>query len=189
MGGEGRTMRVRVLAMLALSLLPPAAAAPAHAEPVTPRHPAGLRHAYAWARRARREPRQTDQGALRRHSRARSEAARRRHQAARDSRQGLGRHRRCRLRDRELLVGQAPRRFAVRGLPLRPRRQDLSRLVRAGQRPEALSGDVRPRRARRSMSCRAPSAAPRPAAGSPRRSRPPGTSTACACASSGSAAG
>ncbi len=37
---------------------------------------------------------------------------------------------RCGLRHRELLGGQAPRRFLVLRLPLRARRQDLSRLVR-----------------------------------------------------------
>ena len=175
--------------MLALMLLPAGRAWAADAEPVTPRHARGLWHASSGPRRAGREARQTAQGALGRRLAARPEAAGGRHQARRDPRQGLERRRRCRLRHGELLGGQASRRGAVLGLPLRPRRQGSisigSRTATAGsstRRCTTMPGS-------RSTSCLAPSAAPKPAAGSPRRSRPRTTSRACACAFSGSAAG
>ncbi len=120
---------------------------------------------------------------------ARLEAARRRHRARRDPRQGLGRQGRCRVLNGELLGGQAPRRRPVCRLSLRPRRQDLSRLVRERQRPVALPGDVRP--CRSEGACRALRLRRRrvQAAGSPRKSRARTTSKACACASSVSAQG
>ena len=110
------------------------------------RHACRLRHASAWARRARVPACQAGEAALRRRARARPETARRRHPAAGDPRQGVARQRRRRLLHRELLGGEDTRRGAVRGLPLRPRRQGLCRVVLRRQWPEALSGDVRPGR-------------------------------------------
>ena len=140
-------MRAAALAMLALALPPLVAAKPARAEPVTlvtplayGTHLPGLGEPAASLAKLIKE---RSGGTLLLDLKQPGEGTKPHEILDKVSdRQG-----RCGLRHRELLGGQAPRRFAVRGLPVRPRWRDLSRLVRAGQRQQALSGDVRPCRA------------------------------------------
>ena len=112
-------MRARGLAILALSLLPLAAAAPAFAEPVTlvtplayGTHMPGLGEPAASLARLIKE---RSGGALVLKLKQPGDGTKPQEILDRS----LGRHRRCRLRHGQLLVRQAPRGFAVRRLPLR----------------------------------------------------------------------